>query len=135
MSKEYLDTVKRLEPDIHPLDMGAAIASIAAALEGDSGDLYLSDGRGEYGLGLRLVDEEMTPQMKEWNRLVEKYKPKYFAYTLRPHPNPEHVDHAFSGGLYRGDRRRFWAFTTKRSFARFGGIYNCTECLDPGATQ
>lgn len=33
MSKEYLDTVKRLEPDIHPLDMGAAIASIAVSMK------------------------------------------------------------------------------------------------------
>lgn len=31
--KEYLDTVKRMEPDIHPVDQDGAAASIAISLK------------------------------------------------------------------------------------------------------
>jgi hypothetical protein len=74
----------------------------------------------------------MRDNLAEWRRLVEKYKPEYFARTESPHPKPPRVKHAFSCGIRRdGTPYRYWAFTEKEDFDHFIGLYRCTICHNP----
>lgn len=78
----------------------------------------------------------MRDNLTEWRRLRDKYKPQWFARTEPPHPKPPHVNHSFSCGIIRDNRRyRYWAFTRKRDFDHFIRLYQCTICGDPGRVE